>query len=189
MTQTSPNRIDTIDSWFRAHEDGDFGVLDSDHQSSRVGDSTNAKTIVYTTKHHCIPRIKDLSQLEPIAILGRGGLPLDEDLPFVLGSSQTRIFIGDADPPDLLIFAWLREHFPIGWHGVNDDFLVRHVTRDLARIRIRMSDAEREAVEFLPQLCPDFRGLLGEYCSSLLDDGFKIELEGATIDRHVEAHT
>jgi hypothetical protein len=85
--------------------------------------------------------------------------------------------------------AWLREQISIGWHGVNDDFLLRHATRDLAGIRIRMSDAERKAVELLPQLCPDFRGLLGEYCSSLLDDGFKIELEGATIDRHPEAHT
>lgn len=182
MTQTSRNRMDTIESWFRAHEDGDFGILRADHPSSRVGDPTNPKTIVYTTKQHCIPRIKDLSHLEPMAILGRGGLPLAEDLPFILGSSQTRSFIGDADPPDLLIFAWLREHFPIAWHGVNDGFLIRHATRDLARIRLRMSDAEREAVELLPQLCPDFRRLLGEYCSSLLDEGLKIELEAATIE-------
>ncbi len=45
---------------------------------------------------------------------------------------------------------------------------------------IAAPDAERETVGKLPQFCPDFRELLGEYCSSLLDDGFKIELEGAS---------
>jgi hypothetical protein len=48
-----------------------------------------------------------------------------------------------------------------------------------------MSETELEARKLLPDLCPDYRQLLGPYCSSLLDRGFKIEVEGAIIDRRV----
>lgn len=188
MNQASQDRVDEIEAWFLAHKDGEFGVAPSDYASVRIGDAATARTIVYTTKHQCLRRIRDLSQLpEPIATLGRYGLPTDDDLPFVCRSSPTRIFIGDCDPPDILVFAWLREHLPIVWHGVNDDFLERHGTRSLDWIRIPLSAAERKAVSVLPQLCPDFRTLLGKYCSSIIDDGFKIELEGAVIDPNVFA--
>ena len=188
MNQASQNRIAEIEAWFLAHDDGEFAVAPSDYLSVRIGDAATARTIVYTTKHSCIARIRNLSQLpEPIAVLGRYGLPADDDLPFVSGSSPTRIFIGDCDPPDLLVFAWLREHLPIVWHGVNDIFLERHGTRSLDWIRVPLSASERKTVSILPQLCPDFRGLLGEYCSSVIDDGFKIELEGAIIDPNIDA--
>ncbi len=35
-------------------------------------------------------------------------------------------FLGDADPPDLLTFAWLRAHTSIAYLGVNDQFLHNH---------------------------------------------------------------
>jgi hypothetical protein len=188
MNQASQDRLYEIEAWFLAHEDGEFAVARSDYSSVRIGDAATARTIVYTTKHQCLPRIRNLSQLlEPIATLGRYGLPAADDLRFVCGSSPTRIFIGDCDPPDILVFAWLREHLPIVWHGVNDDFLEGHGTRSMDWIRIPLSVAERKTVSILPQLCPDFRELLGEYCSSVIDDGFKIELEGAISDRNVEA--
>jgi hypothetical protein len=84
-----------------------------------------------------------------------------------------------------MIFSWLREHLSIIWHGVNDKFLEIHGNRDIAWIRIKMSETELEARKLLPDLCPDYRQLLGPYCSSLLDRGFKIEVEGAIIDRRV----
>lgn len=187
MAHNSRSRIDEIERWFRSHEDGEFRVLPADQQSSRSGDSAKARSIIYTTKQPCFPRINGLPQVEPIATLSHYGLPLHEDLPFVRGTSPARLFIGDGDPPDILIFAWLREYVAIGWHGVSDEFLARHRTRDLSRILIPLSESEQEAVQCLPWLCPDFRDLLGEYCSSLLDDGFKIELEGATIERSGKA--
>ena len=190
MNQASQNRADGIEAWFRAHEDGDFCLSPSNPLSVCVGDLANARTIVYTTKYQCLPRIKDVSQLqEPIAIIGRYGLPVHDDLSLLRGSSKASIFIGDCDPPDILVFAWLREHLPIVWLGVNDDFLVRHGTRKLDWIRIPLSDAERKTVPYLPTLCPDYREFVGEYCSSLIDDGFKIELEGAIINRDSQAHT
>ena len=186
MTRSSARRIKSIESWFRANEDDEFCECPPDHRSDRSGDHATARTVIYTTKSHCLPRIRGLKQFEsPIATIGRYGLPSSRDLPFLQGASPliNRIFLGDADPPDILVFAWLREHVPIRWDGVNDEFLVRHGNQDDDSIRIRLSDAERETVRKLPQFCPDFRELLGEYCSSLLGDGFKIELEGAIIDR------
>lgn len=192
MTRSSASRIRSIESWFRANEDSQFCEYPSDHRSVQTGHHSDARTIIYTTKNHCLPRIRGLTKLEPpIATVGRYGLPSSHDLPLIQGSSPSidRIFVGDADPPDILVFSWLREYVPIRWHGVNDEFLVRHGNRDYGGIRIPLSDAERETVRKLPQFCPDFRELLGEYCSSLLDDGFKIELEGAIIDRTAWAQT
>jgi|GEM_PF-2200843 len=76
-----------------------------------------------------------------------------------------------------MIFSWLREHHAIVWHGVNDHFLDIHGNRDLAWIPVKMSESESEASRLLQDHCPDYRHLLGPYCSSLLDAGFKIEVE------------
>ncbi len=188
MNRDSQEVLAAIEAWFREHDDGAFSIAPSDHFSVRIGDATLARTVVYTTKPSCLSRVRSLLLLaSPVAVLGRYGLPAVADLPFVLGNSPNRIFIGDCDPPDILIFAWLREHLPIVWHGVNDAFLERHGTRSLDGIRIPMLDSELATVSILPRLCPDFRQLVGEYCASILDDGFKIEIEGATMDRNASA--
>ena len=185
--RTSANRFDQIEQWFRTHDDGDFSVLPPDHPSLRIGNFVNARTILYTTKPHFVERVKGLILFgEPIAAIGRYGLPLRSDLPLLRGSVQCPVFIGDCDPPDLMIFSWLREHLAIAWRGVNDQFLDIHGNRDLAWIPIKMSESESEASRLLQDLCPDYRQLLGPYCSSLLDSGFKIEVEGAIIDRGLE---
>jgi hypothetical protein len=182
--QSSKERVDAIEAWFHSHDDGDFGIAPDGYDSVRVGNPMLAKTVIYTTKNACLSRVRSLSQLpSPMAVIGRYGLPTVDDLPFVFGSSPSRIFIGDCDPPDILIFSWLREHLPIVWHGVNDNFLELHRTRFIEWIWIPMSVSEREAVSLLPELCPDYRKLIGDYCASVLEDGFKIEIEGAIIDR------
>jgi hypothetical protein len=82
MVDSSATRIDQIESWFRMHDDGEFSVLPPDHPSSQIGNFAIARTIVYTTKQHCVARIKGLSQFgEPIATIGRYGLPMRCDLP------------------------------------------------------------------------------------------------------------
>lgn len=190
MNQASRHRIEGIEAWFLAHEDGEFVVPPPDYSSVRIGDAELARTVVYTSKYPILPRIRNLSQLAPpIAVLGRYGLPTDADLPFLGGSSTNRLFIGDCDPPDILIFAWLREHFPIIWHGVNDEFLERHGIQSTDTVRIPLSDAERKSVTILSQLCPDYRTILGENCSALVSAGFKIELESATTHPTFAAQT
>ena len=145
-----------------AHEDGGFCLSPSNPSSVCVGDVTDARTIVYTTKYQCLPRMKDLSRLqEPIAIIGRYGLPVNDDLSLVRGTSQAPIFMGDCDPPDILVFGWLREHLPIDWHGVNDDFLVRHGIRNYEWIRIPLSDSERKRFRISPNSVPTTESLWG----------------------------
>ena len=186
VNRLSKSHIRLIDDYFRTHDDGEFCVCPATFKSTRAGDSNHAETIIYTTKHHCLPRITGFENLrEPIATISRGGIPTRDDLPFISGSSPSvaRFFVGDADPPDILVYSWLGEHLPIIWYGVNDDFLRRHGNLDYKVIRIPMTDSERKSIQMLSQICPDFRELLGECCSSLFDVGLKIELEGAIIHR------
>jgi hypothetical protein len=176
--------VKEIETWFFANQDGEFCVGSDEHESIRTGDCSTAQTIIYTTKGRGIPRVAEFSGFQhPIAILSRYGLPSKHDLPFVRGCSPQRIFFGDCDPPDILIFAWLRAHVPIVWQGVSDDFLARHGNRNKNWIRIPLSESEQRAISYLPKLCPDFRTLVGEYCASVLESGFKIELEGAIVDQ------
>ena len=55
----------------------------------------------------------------------------------------------------------------------------RNPTSDRGRLKIEMSDAEKQTIPVLPNLCPGFRDFLGRHCCETLDSGFKIELEGA----------
>ena len=50
MIDSSANRTDQIEQWFRTHDDGDFSVLPPDHPSLQIGNFANARTIVYTTR-------------------------------------------------------------------------------------------------------------------------------------------
>jgi len=91
------------------------------------------------------------------------------------------IFVGDADPVDLLVFAWLREHLSTEWFGVSDRFLLAQGMRFRPRVQIPLASSEQETIEQLGRFCPDYRMLLGKECSALLDAGMKIELEGALL--------
>ncbi len=185
MTPTSSNRVRVIESWFHDHEDGEFVVAASDHRSSVVGDSSAARTVIYTTKVHCLSHsLHALDVAHPVMIVGRYGLPVSGDLNHLdaLPVGTCCYFLGDADPPDILAFAWLREHAAIGWLGVNDKLLNQSPASDRASLEIAMSEAEKQTMRVLPDLCPDFRDLLGPYCSGTLDRGFKIELEAAMIN-------
>ncbi len=186
MARTSTNRQREIESWFHDHEDGEFAVLPAEHPSTVVGDRVVSRTVIYTTKLHClVQNVEAFSVARPVMMLGRCGLPLPSDLihlaEFAIDASCH--FVGDADPPDVLAFAWLREHVAIGWLGVNDALLNGAQNSENAPTALSMSAAERAAMEVLPVLCPDFRELLGPYCSSVLDRGFKIELETAMMSR------
>lgn len=174
------DRVAAIEKWFHEHEDGDFSIVPAEILSVRGGDSLTARTLIYTTKQYCLPRIDAAEFARPVATLARYGLPSRDDLDYLRrGSEVSRMFFGDADPPDLLVFAWLREHVSIQWAGVSDDFLNSRSYDGYPGIHVRLSASERDAVAELGRLCPDFRELLGKFCASLLDGGMKIELEGA----------
>jgi hypothetical protein len=185
VTPTSSNRVREIESWFHDHEDGEFVVAASEHGASVEGDSAAAQTVIYTTKVHCLSHnLHALHVAHPVMIVGRYGLPVSADLIHLdaVPVGTRCYFLGDADPPDLLAFAWLREHAAIGWLGVNDKMLNQSPASDHASLEIAISEAEKQTLRVLPDLCPDFRDLLGPYCCGRLDRGFKIELEAAMIN-------
>ena len=135
-------------------------------------------------KWWCLPRIVWPAELpQPIAAVGVPGLPADHQLPQVPGTVQKQISVGDADPPDLMVYAWLREQLAIEWYGVNDAFLNSHGCRESDRMVIALGSSERAVIARLPDFCPDYSVLLGPYCASLLDGGFKIEVESAIADQ------
>ena len=183
MSADSQNLAAAIERWFREHEDGEFSIVPAEVPSARVGDRRTARTLIYTTKQCCLPQLEVAEFAQPVAALGRYGLPRDADVAWIRGEGHeiSRLFFGDADPPDLLVFAWLREHVSIQWAGVSDEFLkVRGYDGD-PHVQIRLADSESAAVTQLVHLCPDYRELLGKSCASLLERGLKIELEGAMI--------
>lgn len=187
--QYPTSRLEFIESWFYRNQDGEFSILPSTVASTFLGDFTDAKTMVYTTKVRCLERVKwDADINYPIATVGRPGLPRKEDLTLMQSSKGTRLFLGDADPVDLYVFAWLREYLPIDWLGVSDDFLNAHGTLDIPWIQTPMSRSELDAHDHLPKICPDYCTLLGSFCCSLLDKGFKIEVEGGIFDSDIESH-
>ena len=143
-----------------------------------------ARTVIYTTKVHCLNHnVHALDVARPIMIVGRYGLPVSAYLNHLYAPPVgTRCcFLGDADPPDILAFAWLREHVAMGWLGVDDNLLIQSPDSDLASLEIAMSESEKQTMRLLPDLFSDFRDLLGPRCSGALDRGFKIELEAAMI--------
>ena len=180
MHHDRPTRCSEIADWFRTHEDGEFCIVPPEQPLMSDGIWCEALTLLYAMKPFCLSRIRGLSELpQPISAMGGPGLPAYHELPHVPRSVQKHIFVGDADPPDLMVYAWLREHLAIEWYGVSDDFLIRHGTRISERITIPLSDAERAAVTQLHRFCPDYRMLLGPSCAALIESGFKIEVEGA----------
>ncbi len=166
-----------IESWFRRQDDGEFAILMPD-QFERQGDVESAATIVYTTKPACVSRMQLAATGSAIAIAGGYGLPDAAALETLPKHAEWR-FVGDADPPDLLIFAWLRTHHPIQWRGVCDAML----PANSSAITIAQSPSERAAVPLLNSLCPDYRDLIGPRCAALLAEGQKIELEGVLASR------
>jgi hypothetical protein len=121
VAPTPRNRIREIESWFHDHADGEFMVAPSEHRSSVVGDGSAVRTVIYTTKVHCLEhKLHALDVAHPVMIVGRYGLPASADLIYLDAVPvDTRCsFLGDADPPDILAFAWLREHTaPEHWTG------------------------------------------------------------------------
>jgi hypothetical protein len=171
-----------IESWFRAHEDGEFcqSPLDCPFELANV--SSSCRTLIYTTKRHCVRRLIEVSGANArVGMIGRYGLPCKDDVERIVNLKGDRmcIFLGDADPPDLLVFAWIRAHLPISWWGVSDAFLAAFGVEPTTNRTVRLSDSELLALAEVNELCPDFRDLLGPKCASLLDDGRKLELEGA----------
>lgn len=94
-----------------------------------------------------------------------------------LGYSSRLVFLGDADPADLLIFAWLRELVAIEYCGLSDALLQKCGVPFENRLTIDMKPSEIAAMPLVAEHLGDLPALLGPWCAGLLAAGHKIELE------------
>jgi len=89
-------------------------------------------------------------------------------------------YLGDLDPPDLMIFAWLREKLlpkPIRNLGISDAYLT-HLNAVLPPTFVmQCSPSERRALKVLRKVFPDLAETVGAVAAQLLREGRKIELE------------
>jgi hypothetical protein len=147
---------------------------------SVVFPSAPADTFVYTTKTHAAIHLLLLPDNElPIGLVGRYGLPRDEDIArladIVRGSAVC--FLGDCDPFDLLVFASLQSHLPIRFLGTSDAVVSALGVDVNERITIPLSLEERYALPILNEVWPEYKEAVGANCSKLLDADRKLELE------------
>ena len=174
---------DEIRNWFVNHQGNDFTVPSRDHPYSVIPTPTAAGCVLYTTKPSSV--IAALSQAPaefPCGVIGRYGLPSDDDLDCFasLVGQRKFLFMGDVDPVDMLTFSWLRSRIDISFQGLNDTLLeLCGVTLD-DRILSEQSDAEHASIPLVTEYVPDHADLLGSTCAEIFASGRKVEVESVT---------
>ena len=102
---TVENPIDKITAWFNEQDDGEFACPARTHPFQVIGPTPSTQAILYTTKAQCVLALKDCETALATGMIGRYGLPNEEDVAWlrVLAGERTVYFLGDGDPVDLLI--------------------------------------------------------------------------------------
>lgn len=142
--------------------------------------ATCSRTFVYTTKYHAASQLLGADDsVVNVGVIGRYGLPRDEEIAGIakIVSDYSICFLGDCDPFDLLVFAWLRQHFPIRYLGVSDAVVSALGVVVNERITIPLPEEERRAMSLVREVWPDFAESVGPECAQLLDGNRKLELE------------
>ncbi|HVT26555.1 MAG TPA: hypothetical protein VHE81_00920 [Lacipirellulaceae bacterium] len=173
-----------VEKWFDNHdEDGDFLVCDRAQSFSIIGPTADSTWIIYSTKGHVtLPPVARYATALDFGIICRCGLPSETDIHWLRGIIQTRelMFVGDMDPADTMIFAWLRarlQSIVVTHVGINDRFLSKLGISVPVSYRIRLGPAGTAAVSALDNVLPDANDTLGRDCRRTLKEGYKIELE------------
>jgi hypothetical protein len=174
----------SIERWFATYnETADF-LSPSRRDFFRViGPRKNADRIIYCTKASIVDRIIEEHGNEfDVGAICQYGLPVETDIGWLLDTIGERrlLFLGDLDPADIMIFAWLRARLPrarVTHFGINDELISRLEYEIPPNHQIPLNDTERKSVTQLKTFVPDFAELLGQKCLAVLDSHFKIELE------------
>ncbi len=156
---------DEIRKWFLDHEDGDFAILPQDHPYTVVPAPARSQCVLYTTKAQSLLAALSGNGVEvPCGVIGRYGLPAEDDVNFIkaLVGKRQFVFVGDADPCDLLIFAWLRSWIDISFRGVNDLLCELCGVQVDERLTIAQSDAESAAMSLVARCVATTPALLAQ---------------------------
>lgn len=186
--------LDRIAAWFEKRDgDGEF-VRNADLiPRANLDAVTDASRIIYTTK----PRLfaAELPRVEaPLhrSVIGRYGLPTADDLRRIseIAADATIVFLGDLDPPDLLIYAWLRGHLhprKITHAGVNDRLLAALRIVVIDSMLVPAAPSEIDSLAFLKDAFPNCVDATGVACAQIIQRGFKLELEALVSARNASA--
>lgn len=172
-----------IHDWFLRHPtDLDFITVGHAAPYSVIGPWTDASLVLYTTKPNAILHdIKNQDWTSRFALIGRCGLPNAEDLDWInaIRKSRQLVFLGDLDPPDLMIYQWLKSLSggSVLFLGVSDFLIDALGTPYSDSFLMALSDKELESFELLADVYPDFRETVGPQCAAILDRQRKLEVE------------
>jgi hypothetical protein len=130
----SPTACQQIEDFFARNDgDGEFAAPRREWWPYTViGPASDSEGFVYATKVRStlLKAIAESGGAMPSGLLGCPALPSEFDVNWIrrLTANARLCFFGDLDPPDLLIFAWLRTRLSpqVVLHlGVNDAMLAR----------------------------------------------------------------
>ncbi len=174
---------DLIEAWFADHDDGEFVCGIASHPYSVLGQG-NEGCVIFTAKPHIVSRVIEESEAGgELGMIGRCGLPSREDLGWIsrVVGRRRLLFLGDMDPVDLMVFAWLRALLhpkPVTHIGVNDSFLEKREAPSIRIFSMPCAPSEQQSLGLLKKVLPDLGEIVGRNCASMLDQGIKIELDG-----------
>lgn len=178
-------RKSLIDDWFAMHDDGEFVRHGRSAPYSVVSPLAGCSCVLFTTKPVAILEAIGIAGLpKEIALIGRYGLPASADIEWITDfvKRQRILFFGDLDPPDLLIFAWLREHMPpdqVRFLGVSDSLLRALAVQFSGTAEMELAPSEAKSLPIIETVLPDLVSVVGARCARSLKRGKKIELEAA----------
>jgi hypothetical protein len=166
--------------WIAQVDGGELTDWPSASPYSVVFPPTQSRAVVYTTKSHAASRLLASEDYEVfVGLIGHGGLPRDEDIPGIASiiRDNSVYFLGDCDPFDLLVFAWLQQHLSIRFLGTSDAVISALGVDVNERITIQFPDEEQRAMSLVREVWPEYSESVGPTLTRLLDSGRKLELE------------
>jgi hypothetical protein len=158
---------------------GELTHHSSAYPYSVVFPPTGSQRVVYTTKNAGFQLLAPEDVEIRVGVIGRYGLPREEDCPSIarLVGDCAVYFLGDCDPFDLLVFAWLRQHLSIRFLGTSDAVVSALGVDVNERITIPFPYEEQLAMSLVREVWPDFAESIGPNCARLLDGERKLEME------------
>jgi hypothetical protein len=174
--------INRIEVWFQSHDDGEFAQADWPVSVVIPPPSDHCRVIFTTKPRIALICIEDSRHPISFGLIGRYGLPSRCDVRWLdeISNSRRLLFLGDMDPVDLMIFAWLRASLAanrVVYLGLNDTLLTGLGLSSTETLTIPCSKSEQDALPLLDKVFPDFREEIGPNCTALLRQNQKIELE------------
>lgn len=173
-----------IEEWFSVHDgDGEFALHARSVPYSVIGPSGSGSVLLFTTKPAPVwASISGLNGHRHFGLIGGSGLPSASDVTWIraVQSSRPLAFLGDMDPVDLMIYAWLRARlYPtaVAYLGLGDAILGAADPSILRHSQLALTHSERGAVTLLQKVFPDCQETVGLGCFKFLEDGFKIEVD------------